>query len=321
MNFLEMPKQSRLLSEEKDVECPIAISFTQLIKKDWLKEERDKALIYITEVINKYEINKATENDIDEAQSYWVGIEIAMKTGQIHNANHKNTQEEQDHKVLHAMQPVILRKMNEKVKELNHNIVTISNNMKALHYSILPTITTNASLMAYESTVQGQCLQKTQARIDMLEKRCFTLYCTIHSLTAQNAGIMHSLEAHKLEQNPIMQLDTNDHNNNDYYNDNNDSNNRNNNNNSNNNNDHNNDNNYNSNRKRKQTDDNLCSDCTSTSSSSSIQKSIDNIERKHLSMWRIIVIMKADMDTYQSNTNTILSTLKQSLDRLEERTL
>lgn len=257
MNFLEMPKQSRLLSEENDVECPIAISFTKLIEKDWLKEERDKALIYITEVINKYEINKATENDIDEAQSYWVGLEIAMKTGQIHNANHKNTQEERDHKVLHAMQPVILRKMNERMKELNHNIETISNNMKALHYSILPTITTNASLMAYESTVQGQCLQKTQTRIDMLEKRCFTLYCTIHSLTTQNAGIMHSLEALKVEKNPIMQLDTN---NNDDYN--------------NYNNDRNNDNN--SNRKRKQTDDNLCSDYTSASSSSSIQKSIDN---------------------------------------------
>ena len=302
MNFLEMPKQSRLLSEENDVECPIAISFTKLIEKDWLKEERDKALIYITEVINKYEINKATENDIDEAQSYWVGLEIAMKTGQIHNANHKNTQEERDHKVLHAMQPVILRKMNERMKELNHNIETISNNMKALHYSILPTITTNASLMAYESTVQGQCLQKTQTRIDMLEKRCFTLYCTIHSLTTQNAGIMHSLEALKVEKNPIMQLDTN---NNDDYN--------------NYNNDRNNDNN--SNRKRKQTDDNLCSDYTSASSSSSIQKSIDSLERKHLNMWRIIVIMKADMDTYQSNTNTILSTLKQSLDRLEERIL
>ena len=302
MNFLEMPKQSRLLSEENDVECPIAISFTKLIEKDWLKEERDKALIYITEVINKYEINKATENDIDEAQSYWVGLEIAMKTGQIHNANHKNTQEERDHKVLHAMQPVILRKMNERITQLNHNIETISNNMKALHYSILPTITTNASLMAYESTVQGQCLQKTQTRIDMLEKRCFTLYCTIHSLTTQNAGIMHSLEAHKVEKNPIMQLDTN---NNDDYN--------------NYNNDRNIDNN--SNRKRKQTDDNLCSDYTSASSSSSIQKSIDNLERKHLNMWRIIVIMKADMDTYQSNTNTILSTLKQSLDRLEERIL
>jgi hypothetical protein len=295
MNFLEMPKQSRLLSEEKDVECPIAISFTQLIEKDWLKEERDKALIYITEVINKYEINKATENDIDEAQSYWVGLEIAMKIGQIHNANHKNTQEcERDHKVLHAMQPVILRKMNERMKELNHNIETISDNMKALQYSVLPTITTNASLMAYESTVQGQYLQNTQTRIDMLEKRCFTLYYTIHSLTAQHAGIMHSLEAYKVEKNPIMQLDAN--------------------------NDNNNNDNKNNNRKRKQTDDNLCSDYTTISSSSSIQKSIDNLERKYLSMWRIIVIMKADMDTNQSNTNTILSTLKHRLDRLEERT-
>ena len=321
MNFLENPKQSRLLSEEKDIECPISISFTQLIDKDWLKEERDKALIYITEVINKYEINKATENDIDEAQSYWVGLEIAMKTGHIHQANHKNIQEEHDHKVIHAIQPVILRKMNEKIKELNHKIVMIHNNMKVLHYSTLPTITTNASLIAYESTIHGQCLQKNQLRIDMLEKRCYTLYCTIHSLVAQHAGIIQTLEAHQIERNEvtnlhgnsILQLEANNSNNND---------------------------NNNNNRKRKQRDDNdnkhsnnninmhkLCTDHTTTSSSSSssssssIQKSIDNLESKHLSMWRIIVTMKADMDTYQSKTNAILSTLKQSIDRLEERTL